>query len=365
MRFGLIFFSSYGSDSSIAQAGLYDFMLDVARFADSRGYGAIWTPERHFHAFGGGFANPAITTAALAMVTKNLQLRAGSLVSPLHDELRVAEDWSMLDNLSNGRVGISFGAGWNANDFVLRVDAYANRQDRMFDQIGIIRNLWRGKTVKRRNPFNAEVELQLYPRPLQSELPVWVTSSGRLETFRRAGAIGANVLTHLTMNNLADLEKRIAVYRAARQECGHSPGSGIVSLMLHCHLGISEESVRATVKPAMCQYLKSAMSLEQAAAMAGGTISGGLRMPARVIPQSVLDEMAEISFTKYFEHASLMGTVDKCDRLVGRLESIGVDEIACLFDFGLNTEVIWEGLDRLTEWSLNRQSKQVDAASRE
>ena len=45
--------------------------------------------------------------------------RAGSVVLPLHDPIRVAEEWAVLDNLSGGRIGVSFASGWHTGDFVL------------------------------------------------------------------------------------------------------------------------------------------------------------------------------------------------------------------------------------------------------
>ena len=44
----------------------------------------------------------------------------GSVVLPLHSPIRVAEEWSVVDNLSGGRVGISFAAGWQPNDHVVQ-----------------------------------------------------------------------------------------------------------------------------------------------------------------------------------------------------------------------------------------------------
>ena len=57
-------------------------------------------------------ATPASAAAAIAAVTKNIRIRAGSCVSPLHHPVRIAEEWGLVDNLSNGRVDISFAAGW-------------------------------------------------------------------------------------------------------------------------------------------------------------------------------------------------------------------------------------------------------------
>jgi alkanesulfonate monooxygenase SsuD/methylene tetrahydromethanopterin reductase-like flavin-dependent oxidoreductase (luciferase family) len=52
------------------------------------------------------------------MLTNRLQLRSGSLISPLHDAIRIAEEWSLVDQLPAGRVAISFGSGSNVNDVV-------------------------------------------------------------------------------------------------------------------------------------------------------------------------------------------------------------------------------------------------------
>ena len=60
------------------------------------------------HRFGGLYPNPSVAGAALAAITERVDIRAGSCVLPLHDPIRVAEEWSLVDNLSNGRVGISF-----------------------------------------------------------------------------------------------------------------------------------------------------------------------------------------------------------------------------------------------------------------
>ena len=148
----------------------------------------MWTPERHFHAFGGLYPNPAVTSAALASITQSIGLRAGSCVSPLHHPIRIAEEWSVVDNISGGRVGISFASGWQPNDFVLQPEHYADRQDTMFRGIEIVRRLWRGEAVRFPGPDQKEVEVRTLPRPVQAELPVWVTVAGNPETFRRAGA---------------------------------------------------------------------------------------------------------------------------------------------------------------------------------
>ena len=85
------------------------------------------------------------------------------------------------------------------------------------------------------------------PRPVQSELPVWVTSAGNPETYRMAGEAGANVLTHLLGQSVQEVANKIRIYREARAAAGHDPAAGIVTLMLHTFIGDDQDEIREIV----------------------------------------------------------------------------------------------------------------------
>ncbi|HSU84579.1 MAG TPA: MupA/Atu3671 family FMN-dependent luciferase-like monooxygenase, partial [Thermoanaerobaculia bacterium] len=324
--------------------------------ADRHGFAAVWTPERHFHAFGGLYPSPAVTSAAIATITERVAIRAGSVVLPLHQPIRVAEEWSMIDNLSRGRVGISFASGWHADDFVLAPESYAERKDVMLRGIETVRRLWRGEAVRARGGAGREVEVRILPRPLQPELPVWVTAAGNAETFRLAGEIRAGVLTHLLGQDLDDLERKIAVYRRAWSEGGRGPGGGHVTLMLHAFVGEDEETVRATVKGPFCNYLRASLDLVRNLSRGlGREIDPGALSPAD------LEEILERSFERYYQTSALLGTEEGCLRLVDRLKRAGVDEIACLIDFGIADETVLAGLSRLD--ALRRRANEARPAA--
>ena len=111
-------------------------------------------------------------------------------VLPLHHPVRVAEEWAVVDNISNGRVGISFAAGWQPNDFVLRPRARPTRRQRCSRNIDVVRRLWRGETVEFPGATGAPVTVRTLPRPVQPELPIWLTSAGNPATFEQAGRVG-------------------------------------------------------------------------------------------------------------------------------------------------------------------------------
>jgi natural product biosynthesis luciferase-like monooxygenase protein len=345
VKLGLMFFSAR-ADSG---ADKYRLLLEASRFADRHGFCCIWTPERHFHDFGGLFPHPAITSAALAMITERVQIRAGSLISPLHDEVRIAEEWSVVDNLSRGRIAVSFGSGWNRNDFIFFPDRYQSRHQVMYSQIETVRALWRGESVPRPNGQDATTVVKIHPRPLQPDLPIWITSSGNEETFISAGRIGANLLTHMIDQDIPALAKKIGRYRDALESTGHSRRHGQVSLMLHTFVGPETETVKARVREPFREYLRSAISLEKMAAQAGGVISAGHRLEDGGVPESVLGELLDLTFERYFRDASLLGCPDKCESLIRVLEQIGVDEIACLIDFLDDQEAVLQHLPYLAD----------------
>ena len=346
LRFSLFFFSAEGAQSG---KGKYQVLLDSARFADRHGFEAIWTPERHFQEFGGLYPNPSVLSAALAMVTERLEIRAGSLVLPLHNPVRVVEDWALVDNLSGGRVGISFATGWNPADFALAPEAYAERRRLTFEGIETVRRLW---TEGRGGPpavggDGREVEVTPLPRPLRRELPIWITSSGNPATWTHAAATGANVLFGLEAEPGEELALRIELYRKTRREHGHDPRAGRVTVMLHTFLGDDLDSVRRTVREPMVRYFRT--FLAQSRSLGGDALG----LDPGALSASDLEDLAGSLFERYFAERSLLGTPDRCARTVALLESLGVDEIACLVDFGVEPAAYFAGLERLARFKLD------------
>jgi natural product biosynthesis luciferase-like monooxygenase protein len=350
----------FASDEGENTADKYALLLEGARFADRHGFAAVWTPERHFGAFGGLYPNPSVTGAALAAITRSIGIRAGSCVSPLHSPIRIAEEWAVVDNISGGRVGISFASGWQPDDFALRPEQYADRKAEMFRGIEQVRRLWRGETLRFPGPGGKEVDVRTLPRPVQAELPVWVTVAGNPETFRMAGERGFRVLTHLLGQSVTQLAEKLAIYRAAWREHGH-PGQGYVTLMLHTFVGDDDRQVREIVRQPMIDYLASSLDLTEQAAWsfptfkerpAGAGETLGETFAARGLTPDEKAAVLEHAFERYFETSGLFGTVETCLATVRRLQEIGIDELACLVDFGVPSATALqhlEHLDRLRE----------------
>ena len=339
--FGLFYFAN---NEITNNRDSYKILLEGAKYADQNGFTAVWTPERHFHSFGGLYPNPAITNAALATITENISLRAGSVVLPLHDVVRVAEEWAVVDLISNGRTGISFASGWHADDFVLMPDNYDQRSEVMYQKIEKFKSLWKGEKTKLTNGLGKEIEIQTLPRPLQEDLPIWITTGGNPETFRQAGERGAYLLTHFLVQNIGELEEKIKIYREAWRKHSGKPGDGYVSLMIHTFVSDNIEYVEEVVKKPFRDYLRGSLGLVKN--LYRGVEEIGIKTE---FSDEDIDVMLDYSFNRYFRTASLMGTPEDCLKVVDDLKKIGVDELACLIDFGIESNVVLDNLKYLKQ----------------
>jgi natural product biosynthesis luciferase-like monooxygenase protein len=345
MDVSLFFFADSKPEPSQDGPGCYRLLLESTAFADRNGFAAVWTPERHFHAFGGQYPNPAVVGAALAATTRRIAVRAGSVVAPLHHAVRIAEEWSVVDNLSGGRAGVSFASGWHPRDFTLMPDAYEDRKAVTAEAVETVRALWRGEAVALAGPGGDTHEVRVFPRPVQPELPVWVTAAGSPETFRQAGRLGAGLLTHMLNQDHTALAHNIAAYRKEYAAARPEGAGGHVAVMVHALLGETRESVRSLLHTPLREYLRSSLDLTLRSSP-GPSAAGAA--PLRLSAQDE-EFLLDRAFDRYVDTAGVFGTVDDGVSAVRALERAGADEVACLIDFGVAEAEVLRGLPALAE----------------
>jgi natural product biosynthesis luciferase-like monooxygenase protein len=242
---------------------------------------------------------------------------------------------------------------------------YKNAKRIMMENIEVVRKLWRGETLTFPGPSGEDVPVRIMPEPVQKELPIWITTAGNAETFEMAGKAGAHVLTHLLGQTIEKLAPKIAAYRKARARAGFDPNTGIVSLMLHTFVGPERDDAREVVRGPLKAYLATSMDLIKDKAW----VFPAFQRPKGVDPNSPIggNELAELSpedrdglleaaFERYFETSGLFGTVDDAYKMTQDLKQIGVDDIACLVDFGVPTQVVLDHLPFLDQVRAREQS---------
>jgi natural product biosynthesis luciferase-like monooxygenase protein len=239
-------------------------------------------------------------------------------------------------------VGISVATGWVPNDFALAPAHYASRREVMLRGVDQIRALWAGDAIPAEDGTGRPVALRVFPRPVQRELPMWLTAAGNPETFVKAGELGFNVLTSLLAQSMEDAAAKIALYREARARAGHDPAAGVVTMMVHTFVGEDAAEVLDTVRGPFTAYLRSHVSLLE-------TMVESLGLAVDIREPRWLDYLASFAFERYARQAALLGTPTSCLPIVERLSAIGVDELACLVDFGVDADAVIAGFTPLDD----------------
>ncbi len=212
----------------------------------------------------------------------------------------------------------------------------------MYEGVETIRTLWRGEPVTRTAGNGDQVEVRLYPTPVQAEPDFYTAIVGNPDSYRQAARSGFGVITNLMSQSVDQLAENIALYRRTRAEAGLDPDAGRVVLLLHTYLGDDTERSRAEAFGPFCDYLRSSLSL-----FGQVTNSLGFSIDMDNTDPEDLEYLLAKAYERYCADRALIGTPDDAEPIVRRLAALGVDEVACFIDFGLAPGRITAGLPHI------------------
>lgn len=179
MKIG-ISLSNYGKLAS------RNFLKDAALEIENQELDSIWTSDhiivpKDDHPWTRVFES--ITTLGfLASVTETVQLGTSILLVPLRESLVLAKQIATLDSLSNGRVMIGVGIGWNEKEFDLLGYDFKNRAKTIVENIDIMRKMWAGEYTKQ--GYSCE------PMPISDNGPPILIGGQSNGALRRVASIG-------------------------------------------------------------------------------------------------------------------------------------------------------------------------------
>ena len=218
------------------------------------GFDSVWPAEHHFSEYG-YCASPQVSLAAVAARTNKIRLASGIVVLPFHEPVRVAEDFAFLDLMSDGRVNLGVGRGYQPMEYKgFGVDQTKSRE--IFDEaMQVIHKAWTEERFSFHGKHFNYDDLCVRPKPLQQPHPPVYMAVLSPESFALAGRYGYNVLmsTAFGMTAEAAAEGEIA-YRKGRVEGGHDPDAGKVANLFMIYPGKTMEEARATFGPRVVWY---------------------------------------------------------------------------------------------------------------
>jgi alkanesulfonate monooxygenase SsuD/methylene tetrahydromethanopterin reductase-like flavin-dependent oxidoreductase (luciferase family) len=202
----------------------YRESLELAAEIDRLGFESIWVSEHHGED-DGYCPSPVVACAALAAAAPHCRVGQGVALAPLYGHpLRMAEDLSVLDNLSGGRVEIGLGQGYRPAEFDMFGWPYARRTRAFEESLDVLGLAWRGERFDYEGKIYKVKGGLLRPPPLRpGRPPLWIGAAApkaRARAVRyRAGLIVAPLI------ELEHLTRQIRSYdeEAERQSAGPLP----------------------------------------------------------------------------------------------------------------------------------------------
>jgi alkanesulfonate monooxygenase SsuD/methylene tetrahydromethanopterin reductase-like flavin-dependent oxidoreductase (luciferase family) len=201
----------------------YRDTLDLMVLAEKLGFDSVWGGEEHFYSFG-LCPSPQLFLTAVARETSRIRLGTAISLLPFENPLRKAEDFAMLDILSNGRLNFGVGRGIIPKHFEgFCVDPRESRA-RYEESLSIIRGSWTQEPFSYEGNFWQVPSLALSPKPVQKPHPPIYRGTISLDSFETAAAVGDNafVVPWLTGPH-AEVRSRVQRYRSLLKEHGHAP----------------------------------------------------------------------------------------------------------------------------------------------
>jgi alkanesulfonate monooxygenase SsuD/methylene tetrahydromethanopterin reductase-like flavin-dependent oxidoreductase (luciferase family) len=189
MNFGLICEFRNPERWKRSTFAVYEDIIDHVCEAESLGFRAAEFLEHHF-VDDGYLPSPLIAASAVAARTKIMRVATNIALLPLYDPVRFAEDTSVLDALSNGRLDVGVATGYRDVEYSgYRLDL-KTRGARMDEAVQIVRRLWQGESVTFDGTFFKLDKVKVTPRPIQSpNPPLWIGGFAK-PALRRAARFG-------------------------------------------------------------------------------------------------------------------------------------------------------------------------------
>jgi natural product biosynthesis luciferase-like monooxygenase protein len=212
---------------------IIDEQMDLMVRAEEFGFDSVWPAEHHFREYG-HCPTPALILAALAARTKTIRLGTGVVVLPLNHPVRVAEDYAFLDVLSNGRIDLGIGRGYQPHEYQGYGVDQTRSKDIFRESVEIIEKAWTEESFSYHGEFYQFDDLSVHPRPLQQpHPPIWMASLSN-ETFELCGRHGFNLLCAPVFGfNVQTGATQIEQYREGLKAHGRDPAQhGIAALTM-------------------------------------------------------------------------------------------------------------------------------------
>lgn len=193
---------------------------------------------------------PIAILAAAAARTSQIRLTSAVSVLSTVDPVRLFQGFATVDLISDGRAEIVVGRGSSVESFPLFGLDLQDYDDLFAEKLELLLTLRETEVVNWAGRFRpALVDQPIYPRPLQTKLPIWLGVGGTPASFARAGELGLPLMVAVIGGETHRFRPLIDLYRRSGEEAGHRPEDLHVGLHSLGYVGDTTDSAVAEYFP--------------------------------------------------------------------------------------------------------------------
>ena len=326
MKFGL--FHSVQLPDPAEQERYYRESLEQVLHAERLGYDSVWFTEHHFTRHGIVSATLSVL-AYLAGQTDTIRLGTAVTVLPFHNPVQLAEQTATVDVLSNGRLDLGVGRGYQWGEFH-RMGIPMDEASRRFEEsMEVLTRAWTStEPFDHRGEFWSFNDLTVQPRPVQRpHPPVYVAASGS-DSVARVVRNDWNLLIGQA-ESYDQVARQVGFYQdqLAEAELEFTPGRVVVARAMYA-APTTEQARREAELPFM--WFKRT----------GQEVSAPPGHQVDLLPEEYAAYRSRYSPDARFDYGAmcnnvmLFGSADYIAEGIGRLRESGVENLIFFVNFG-------------------------------
>lgn len=298
----------YGTGQTISHAERLRQVVEEIKLADAVGLDVYGVGEHHREDYAA--SAPAVLLAAAATQTKRIRLTSAVSVISSDDPVRIFQEFSTLDGLSNGRAEIMAGRGSFIESFPLFGYDLNDYNELFEEKLDLLLKLQNNEFINWRGHFRPDIQnLGIYPRPVQEKLPVWIATGGTPQSSIRAGQLGLPVVFAIIGGSPLYFTRLAEMYVQAGLKAGFNQSELKIASHSHGFIAKTEQEVIDKFYPSIADVMTklgkergwgayTRETFDAARSQDGALFAGDVETVAK----KIIDLRKNVGVTRFFLH---------------------------------------------------------------
>jgi alkanesulfonate monooxygenase SsuD/methylene tetrahydromethanopterin reductase-like flavin-dependent oxidoreductase (luciferase family) len=313
----------YGSERKDSNQMVKD-LAEQGVYAEELGFNSFWVPEHHLGVLG-VLPSPSMLLAHVAAQTKRIRLAPATVLLPASHPLRVAEEYALLDVLSDGRAIFSAGRGYDKREYDAFGLDFNNSREIFFEELDIIKTAWAKETFSYNGKYYKIPEITITPRPVQNPHPPIFVAAFSEPSVVKAAEMGENVIFAPFAASMVFGSVANAVSKFKDLSAAHGFQGKQVRCSYFLNVAETYSDVEKT-KQRMLKYFR-------------GLVPAFPSDPSKAPPHiryfiDIVDRLNRLTISDLGTETIIVGDAEYCIQELKKVEEAGVEEVIIYFDFG-------------------------------